>query len=210
MRAVPCRIQASSGWAGRALCRKRMDLAGSMPLAISAAAISRMLAASCDGSKSMVRACRSARKNRHSASSCIRTQRRMAPSRLPRCRSPVGWMPDTTRIGRSAGIGIGSPAPNEALELFPVRAAKDPDEWEIDQHPAAYDSNNPSEPMPDRALEPSTEHHTDSKERRTHRTGGDELACDARREPALDAEMPASMKDDVENDAVQPRADCDR
>ena len=43
IRAVPLRIQHSSEWAGTALCAKMIDLAGSIPLAISAAAISRTL-----------------------------------------------------------------------------------------------------------------------------------------------------------------------
>ena len=66
MRAVPLRIQASSAWAGTALWRNSDDFAGSIPLAISAAAISRTFERSSAGSMSMVSAWRSARKNRHS------------------------------------------------------------------------------------------------------------------------------------------------
>src|SRR3954470_22309472 len=112
-----------------------------MPRAINAAAFSQTFECKSHGWTSTVSAWRSARKNRHSASSCIRTQRRIAPSRLPRCKPPVGWMPETTRIlvPVSAGIGVGPPAPQQCPKLLLVGAAQHPDEREIDDHPAEND-----------------------------------------------------------------------
>src|SRR3954468_9812990 len=143
-----------------ALWRKMIERAGSMPPAIRAAAISRMLAESCAGSTSTVSAWRSARKKRHSASSCMRTQRRTAPRRLPRWRSPVGWMPETTRIGRlSAGIGILPAAPEQAPQLLAIGAAKDPHEGEIYGHPTSDDGQHTRHAVTDGAFEPAGEHH---------------------------------------------------
>jgi hypothetical protein len=82
--AIPAHAELAWILQGTALCANRIDLAGSMPLAINAAAMSRMLARRSSGSICSDRECRSARKYRHWASSCIRTQRRIAPSRLPR------------------------------------------------------------------------------------------------------------------------------
>src|SRR3954454_4869092 len=100
-----------------------------------------MLRESCCGSTSTVSAWRSARKNRHSASSCIRTQRRIAPSKLPRWSPPVGWIPETTLI-RSRGIDRRPLALQQHLQFLAVRAAKYPVQGEIDDHPAADDGDD--------------------------------------------------------------------
>src|SRR3546814_6857087 len=65
-RAVQLSSQASSAWAGTRAWLNRMDFAGSMPEASSAAAMLRVLARSSAGSLRTVIACRSARKNRQS------------------------------------------------------------------------------------------------------------------------------------------------
>ena len=123
IRAVPLRIQASSAWAGTALWRNRIDLFG-----IDAAGDQRRrhlanvrAAARRDRCRPSARGDRRGR-YRHSASSCIRTQRRIAPSKLPRWRSPVGWMPETTRIAGSAVIA--SRAPPLEQELSHRRARR--------------------------------------------------------------------------------------
>src|SRR6478609_12113858 len=107
-------------------------------------------------------------------------------------------MPETTRIGRSAGIGIGSPAPHEALELFAVGAPEDPDEREINGQSPTDDCDDTGEAVTDRSFEPATEDHPDAEQCSAHRHGGDQLARDARSEPALDTEVPATVKNDVE------------
>ena len=202
MRAVQPRIQASSAWAGTALWAKTIDFAGSIPLAISAAAISRTFARSCAGSTSTVSAWRSARKNRHSASSCIRTQRRIAPSRLPRCRPPVGWMPETTRIGAvisrhrcRASCGCSS-----ELELVLVGAAQDPDQREIDQPSRRRRwPMTPARRCPTDPANQLGQDHADGDQRRDHRGAGDQLPDDARGEPGFDPEMAAAVEDHVED-----------
>src|SRR6185369_7640381 len=59
----------------------------------------------------------------------------MAPSKLPRWRSPVGWIPETTRIA-SADIGVRPPSPEERAKLLLVGPAEDPHQREVHGHPA--------------------------------------------------------------------------
>src|SRR6187551_112832 len=174
-----------------ALWRKRMDLAGSIPLAISAAAISRTLPRSSAGSMSTVSAWRSARKKRHCASSCILTQRRIAPSRFPRCKFPVGCIPETTRTADSAGIFVRPPSPEEGSKLLLVGASEYPDEREIDGHPTADQSGGADKPLAHRALEPAQQALPDEDQCNDHGERCDELSGDPRRQPLLDPEMTA-------------------
>src|SRR6478609_7869215 len=182
-----------------------MDFAGSIPLAISAAAISRTLEPSSFGSTSTVSAWRSARKNRHSASSCIRTQRRIAPSRLPKCKPPVGWIPEAIRtLDGLGGIVCGPFAAEQKLEFLAIRAAEDPDQRKIDDHPAADDCDHSGEAMRQRADEPPAERAADREQRDDHCGRREQLPGKTRSEPLLDPEMPTPVKQDVEDRAVEP------
>src|SRR5690606_21565397 len=51
-----------------------------------------------------VRACQSATKKKHSYSCCSLTQLLMTPCRCPRCRRPVGRMPDRIRCWESMAL----------------------------------------------------------------------------------------------------------
>ena len=179
-----------------------------MPLAISAAAISRTLARSLAGSTSTVSAWRSARKNRHSASSCIRTQRRIAPSRLPRWRSPVGWMPETTRM---ASLVIrhffGLRAAPQRGDRFAVDAADHPGDREIDE---AADADQRAKA--EHALQHAAEEQVAGEQLRPHRApraiARAAISClrDAADQPARHAELAARVEDAEQQREVDPGA----
>src|SRR4249919_3434997 len=116
-------------------------------------------------------------------------------------------MPDTTRIGRSSrDIGIWPPSTEQRAELVLVGSAEDPDQREIDDHPAADDRHDSGQAMPDRSGEPVGEDHPDDEQGRDHCRTRDQLPDNPRGEPALDAEMAAAMENHVEDDAIEPRA----
>src|SRR6185369_9766567 len=112
----------------------------------------------------------------------------MAPSKLPRWRSPVGWIPETTRIA-SADIGVRPPSPEERAKLLLVGPAEDPHQREVHGHPATDERNHSAKAVPDRAGEPRREDHAQADQRRDHCPGSEQLPRQPRRQPGLDPEM---------------------
>src|SRR6476619_631306 len=117
----------------------------------------------------------------------MRTQRRIAPRRLPRWSPPVGWIPETTLIC-SPGIGIRPLALEEGFQLLAIGAAEDPDQREIDRHSAAYERNHPGEAMAERAHEPAGQRVADREQGGRHRRIREQLPRKARGQPLLDPE----------------------
>src|ERR1043165_1563302 len=103
--AVQLSSRVSSVWAGTWLCTNRRHRSGSRPQASNSVPRRRVALVSSAGSYGSVIACRSTTQKIASwrsaagdpAEGWSSTQRRTAPMKLPRCMSPVGWIPENTR-----------------------------------------------------------------------------------------------------------------
>src|SRR3982751_367779 len=112
--------------------------------------------------------------------------------------------------GVSAGIGVWPPSLEQSLQFLAVGAAENPDQGEIDEHSAADDGCDADQPMAGRALEPARQAGADCVQGDDHRTRGEELPRKSGCEPTLDPEMAAPVEEDVEDRAIEPRAERDR
>src|SRR3546814_17133472 len=107
--AVHSMSQASRVCSGTWLCRNSVHAWGSSPHATRRAVSDTVRSRSAVGSWGSVRAWRSTTQNTASWVCWSCTQRRTAPRKFPRCRSPVGWMPEKERTmggHRRCGPGI--------------------------------------------------------------------------------------------------------